>query len=269
MAVAARRRVGAASRLDWPPRGQESHWMKNPAFKTVEEAFLYCRDMDASLDERLETFSNIARALRPHAQEAVDRMVERLKLGRAGEGAPQPGDFLPPFALPDETGRLVSLDALLAAGPVAVIFHRGHWCPYCRISTRALAEAQDKIRADGAQMVAIMPDREQYAASFKSDARLNYPVLSDIDNGYALSINLAIWVGEELRQLMGAAGRDLPRYQGNEAWFLPIPATFVLASDGTIVERFIDPDYRKRMTIETMLAALQTARDLRGKQPKP
>lgn len=233
--------------------------MTNPPFATVQEAFLYCRDMDASLSERLETFSNIARALRPEMQEAVDRLVARLISGSAGKSAPKPGEAMPPFTLPDERGRLVSLEDLLAPGPVAVTFHRGHWCPYCRINTRALSEAQGKIAANGARIVAIMPERQQYAASFKTDAGLDCPVLTDIDNGYALSLNLAIWVGDELERLMAASGRDLPRYQGNDAWFLPIPATFVLGSDGTIKERFIDPDYRRRMTIEDLLEALKSA----------
>jgi peroxiredoxin len=233
----------------------------NLAFATVEEAFRYCRDTDASLSERLETFANAARALRPEMQEAIDRMVERLKAYNAGEAAPKPGEIMPPFTLPDETGRLVSLDSLLADGPVAITFHRGHWCPYCRISTRALSEAQEKIEAEGAKIVAIMPDREHFAASFKLDADLHYPVLTDVDNGYALSLNLAIWVGAELERLMSAAGRDLAAYQGNEAWFMPIPATFVVAADGTVSTRFIDPDYRRRMTVEDLLAALKNAQN--------
>ena len=231
------------------------------AFATVEEAFRYCRDMDASLSERLETFANAARALRPEMQEAIDRMVERLKAYNAGEAAPKPGEIMPPFMLPDETGRLVGLDSLLADGPVAITFHRGHWCPYCRISTRALSEAQEQIEAEGAKIVAIMPDREHFAASFKLDADLRYPVLTDIDNGYALSLNLAIWVGAELERLMSAAGRDLAAYQGNAAWFMPIPATFVVAADGTVSTRFIDPDYRRRMTVEKLLAALKNAQN--------
>ncbi len=230
------------------------------AFATVDEAFRYCRDMDASLSERLETFANVARTLRPEMQEAIDRMVVRLKAHNAGESAPKPGELMPSFTLPDEAGRLVSLDALLETGPVAVTFHRGHWCPYCRINTRVLSEAQEKIKAEGAQIVAIMPDREQFASSFKADGGLHYPVLTDVDNGYALSINLVFWVGAELERLMAAGGRDLPRYQGNDAWFLPIPATFVLASDGTVKDRFIDPDYRRRMTVEDLLAALNNAK---------
>ena len=74
---------------------------------------------------------------------------------------------------------------------------------------------------------------------------MHYPVLTDMDNGYALSLNLAIWVGAELQELMSASGRDLPRYQGNDAWVLPLPASFVVDADGYIRGRFIDPDYRQ------------------------
>jgi peroxiredoxin len=67
---------------------------------------------------------------------------------------------------------------------------------------------------------------------------------------------------------MGSAGRDLPEYQGNDAWFLPIPATFVLAADGTITARFLDPDYRKRMTVEDLFTALRLAQKYGGIGPQ-
>ena len=38
---------------------------------------------------------------------------------------------------------------------------------------------------------------------------------------------------------------------------LPIPATFVVGRDGRINARFVDPDYRKRMAIEELIAALK------------
>jgi peroxiredoxin len=166
---------------------------------------------------------------------------------------------MPAFAMPDEQGHLVTLDALLAEGPLAMTFHRGHWCPYCRINTRALAEAQERIASEGANLAAIIPERQRFAAVFKSEGEVRYPVLTDMDNGYALSLNLAIWVGDEMQKILESAGRRLPDYQANKAWVLPIPATFVVARDGIITARFIDPDYRKRMTIEDLLKALQNA----------
>jgi peroxiredoxin len=241
--------------------------MTTPVFQTVEEAFRYCCDMDASLRERLDTFSAAARALRPAMQEAVDRLVVRLMASDIGAGAPRIGDPMPPFILPDERGELVSLEGLLQVGPVAITFHRGHWCPYCRINTKALAEAQNKIAAAGAQIVAIMPDRQQFAVALKQESKMHYPVLTDMDNGYALSLNLAIWVGAEVQELMQASGRDLPRYQGNDSWMLPLPASFVVDGDGVVRARFIDPDYRKRMAIEDLLQAVREARSSRPIPP--
>jgi peroxiredoxin len=108
-----------------------------------------------------------------------------------------------------------------------------------------------------------MPDRYEYAAAFRGEAKAHYPVLSDMDNGYALSLNLAIWVGAEVQALMAAAGRDLTRYQGNDSWLLPVPASFVVDTEGYVRARFIDPDYRRRVAIEDLLAALKDARALR------
>ncbi len=233
--------------------------MRHPAFATLDEAFRYCRDMDASLNERLEAFSEATRYLIPGYQEAVDRMVGRLKAHDAGQSAPKPGEKMPPFAMPDEAGRLVTLDGLLGNGPLAMTFHRGHWCPYCRINTRALAEAQEMIASDGAHLAAVMPERQQFAAAFKAEGEVRYPVLTDIDNGYALSLNLAVWVGEEMQQILQSGGRRVPDYQGNETWVMPIPATFVIARDGVVTARFIDPDYRNRMTIADLIAALKTS----------
>ena len=242
--------------------------MTNPAFATVEEAFLHCRDMDASLSERLETFSEATRYLIPGYQEAVDRMVSRLKAYDAGQAAPKPGEPMPPFAMPDEEGHMVTLDDLLSEGPLAMTFHRGHWCPYCRINTKALAEAQARIASDGAHLAAIMPERQQFAAAFKAEGQVRYPVLTDIDNGYALSLNLAVWVGEEMQKILESGGRKVPEYQGNQAWVMPIPATFVIARNGIVKARFIDPDYRKRVTVEDLLAALKSAQDSEGNGQK-
>jgi peroxiredoxin len=233
--------------------------MIGPAFGTLEEAFAYCRDMDAPLNERLDAFSAVTRYLIPGYQEAVNRLVSRLKQFDAGKAAPKPGERMPSFAMPDETGHVVTLEDLLEHGPLAMTFHRGHWCPYCRINTKVFAEAQERIDSDGAHLAAIMPEVQRFAGQFKAEGQVQYPVLTDIDNGYALSLNLAIWVGEEMQKLLEAGGRKLPDYQGNNAWVLPIPATFVIAQDGFITARFIDPDYRKRMAIEDLLSALKSA----------
>jgi peroxiredoxin len=225
--------------------------------KDLRQAFEQARELDGSMAERLDLFADAVRTLHPSTAAIVDRLVARLRQHEAGEDAPKPGDVMPTFVLPDETGRLVNLKNLLAQGPAVVTFHRGHWCPYCRISISTLVKAQPRIEALGARMVAIVPDREQFAVEMREDCNVNFPILSDLDNGYAMSLNLAIWVGNEMQEYMSKIGRMLPQYQGNDSWVLPIPATFVIGKDGRIRSRFVDPDYRKRMAIEDLIDALK------------
>jgi peroxiredoxin len=223
----------------------------------LRQAFQNCRDMDGSLGERLQAYAVASRGFFPAYSEAVDRLVARLHENGGGENAPRPGEAMPPFMLPDETGRLVSLTSLIGNGPVIVMFYRGHWCPYCRLNVKAVIQAQDEITALGGQIVAIMPETQKYAERFKSEAGAPFPVLTDLDNGYALSLNLAIWLGAEIQQLLSYL--DLSDFHGNDGCMLPIPATFVVGRDGLVKARFVDPDFRKRMEIDDLLAALRLA----------
>jgi peroxiredoxin len=224
----------------------------------LRQAFLHCRDMEGTLGEQLQAYAAAGREIFPAYSEAVDRLVERIHENGGGENAPRPGDAMPLFLLPDETGRLVSLQSLLAQGPVAVMFFRGHWCPYCRLNVRAVIEAMDRIKAAGGQVVAIMPETQAFAGKFKAESAAPFPVLTDLDNGYALSLNLAIWLGAEIEQLLSPM-QDMPSFHGNEGWVLPIPATFVVGRDGTVKARFVDPDFRRRMAIDDLIAALKSA----------
>src|SRR5216684_3272263 len=229
-------------------------------------AFQECRDMEGTLNEQLEAYAAAGREIFPAYGEAVDRLVARIHENGGGENAPRPGEAMPPFLLPDVTGRLVGLPSLLADGAVAVMFFRGHWCPYCRLNVRAVIEAMDRIKAVDGQVVAIMPETQAFAGKFKTDSGAPFPVLTDLDNGYALSLNLAIWLGSEIQRLLSY--QDMQNFHGNDGWVLPIPATFVVGCDGLVKARFVDPDFRKRMEIDDLIAAVRSAGTLQADQAR-
>lgn len=211
---------------------------------------------DAPLVERLDSYAHTLREINRPFAEAVDRLVDRLAVVGAGATAPMIGDTFPEFLLPDEQGHLVSLAPLLEAGPVIVAFRRGHWCPYCLLATNALARVQSAAMQQGATLIVISPERELFTKELKARTGSEFPILSDMDNGFALSNGLAISVGEEMRDFMTRRGRDLSTYHGNDAWVLPIPATFVLDRTGRIVFRHVDADYRRRAHVEEVLDAI-------------
>jgi peroxiredoxin len=215
-----------------------------------------------SLGLRLSAYRQKSSQLRPDFAKAYEELVDRLTALDRGEVGPGTGEPMPPFDLPDETGRLVSLTSMLRAGPVVISINRGHWCPYCKMELRSLAAIHGEIGRLGAQAVSIMPDSAPFTGDYVSRNELPFPVLSDIDLGYSLSLGLIFWVGAEIRRLYQEAGVELEKYHGNQGHFLPMAAKFIVGSDGLVKARQVDIEFRRRMEPEAILAELKALREV-------
>lgn len=224
---------------------------------TLAEAFEEICSSEAPLNERLAAYAEKLRELNFPFAEAYDTLVARVLTGEVGDMAPSVGQVMPDFILPGRDGRLVSLDDVTRNGPAVVSFNRGHWCSFCRIELRTIAEHHAEITAEGAEMVSIIPDRQQFVGPLRALILDKFQILTDIDNGYALSLGLVMWIGEHLKGLMKGRGYHLETYQGSDGWFVPVPATFVVGRDKMVLARLVDPDFRRRMGIEEILTTLR------------
>jgi len=225
--------------------------MTQQPISPIEAAFLEVRSSDLSLTDRLRVVADAARTHKPWYAEAIDDFAGRLRQVQVGSDAPQVGEPMPPFMLPDHEGQLVSLEQVLARGPAVIAFHRGHWCPFCRLSMIALAEIEQQLKP--AQIVAISTETQRYTRMLREQTGAMFPVLTDMDGAYAMSLSIAVMLDDKLANMISEAGWDVPLYQGGKEWLLPIPAVFVVKQDGTIAARHIDPDYRQRMAIDELL----------------
>lgn len=239
-----------------------------PVAETVADAIRAAIDLDAPLDERLGLVRDAVDRLNPVFSAGAQRMVDRLEAAGAGKDAPAVGEMMPPFLLPDQEGHFRTLAEFLTGGPVVVAFHRGHWCPYCRLHAKALGEVRRRVETFGGRILAIAPNRRRFNRILRSLGGDEMAILSDIDNAYAMSLNLAIWVGDEMRELKQAGGHMLNEYHGNEDWLLPIPATFLVAQDGQIAFRHLDPDYRRRVDVARLMDALKAIRPGASSPPR-
>jgi len=229
--------------------------MTDQPISPIEAAFLEVRSSDLSLQDRLRVVADAARIHKPWYADAVDEFASRLRQVQAGADAPGIGEQMPDFVLPDHEGRLVSLAEILAGGPAVIAFHRGHWCPFCRLSMIALAEIEEQLRP--AQIVAISTETQRYTRMLREQTGARFPVLTDMDAAYTMSLSLAVWIDSKLAGMISEAGWDIPVYQGGTDWVLPIPSVFVVRQDGTIAGRHIDPDYRQRMNLDELLRCVQ------------
>ncbi len=113
-----------------------------------------------------------------------------------------------------------------------------------------------EIEAQGASLVAISPQLPDKSLSTKEKLKIAFEVLSDVGNKVARSFGLVFTLDEELRPLYTDWGADLPEYNGDQTFELPLPATYVIDRDGTIVLAFVDTDYRLRLDPEDIISAL-------------
>jgi peroxiredoxin len=226
--------------------------------RTLAEALAEIIAMNAPLGERLAAYAEALREAESPFAEEYDRLVERVRRGLVGADAPEPGDVMPPFLLPDSSGRMVGLDELLAEGPLVVSFNRGHWCPFCKIELTALADARHDFDELGARTISVMPERQPFTGPLQASLGDRVLILTDMDNEYALLLGLVIWVGDAIRDLMIGWGPRLDEFQGNDTWFLPLPATFVVGRDGRVRARYVDADFRTRMEIADIVRALRS-----------
>lgn len=192
----------------------------------------------------------------------IREMMARADLDLAASGAldraKRAGDIAPGFTLPDARGGTASLSKLLAQGPVVLSFYRGGWCPYCNLELRALQRALPEMKRFGATLVAISPQTPDESLSTAEKNELAFPVLSDTESMTARAYGIAFDLADELRPIYAKFGHALPDKNGDESWALPIPATFVIAQDGTITFAYVDVDYRSRMEPSEIIAALRT-----------
>ncbi len=192
----------------------------------------------------------------------ADRMAAIAMDAAASSQALRAGSLAPAFRLRDHDGRHVSLQELSAAGPAIVHFYRGSWCTYCKDSLTELARAHEDIRREGGQVVAIAPPPSpEFMARARADAeRLPFATLIDDGMKVAVAYGLAYSLPTPLRPFYLERGYVPPRNARAGKWLVPIPATYLINTHGTIVLGAVDLDYRNRVHSQQLVVALKGMR---------
>ncbi|NER01459.1 MAG: AhpC/TSA family protein [Okeania sp. SIO3C4] len=203
-----------------------------------------------------ELQTEIEAKLPEDAKAKMDKAVVDLANSDIVDNSLKVGEKVPNFSLPNAVGNIVELNSLLVESPVVISFYRGGWCPYCNMELRGLQKYLPQITELGAKLIAISPETPDNSLSTTEKNELTFEVLSDGGNQVAKEFGLVFQLPEELRPIYQNFGIDLPAYNGDESFELPIPATYVIASDGTVIHAFVNPDYTQRLDPEEIINVL-------------
>lgn len=191
--------------------------------------------------------------------EIMHRATAELIASGATGNALKAGDTAPSFILNAPDGAPVSSSELLAKGPLVLSFYRGVWCPYCNMELQALEAALPAFRKLGANLIAISPQTAVNSRKSVRQNNLDFPILSDVHNDVAAAFGLRFVLPDYLVQLYTSLKNDLPSFNGDDSWTLPMPGRFVIGQDGVILYAEVNPDYTRRPEPEDMLPALRKA----------
>lgn len=201
-----------------------------------------------TLQAKLDAFkANFETNVAPPAAVALmHRATADLIATGLAETALKAGSPAPAFSLPDAHGNMVSSAALLAQGPLVLTFYRGVWCPYCNLDLEAIEAIADDVRSAGATLVAISPQTAANSRKIAAANHLSFPILSDKGNDVAAAFGLRFTLPADLLQLYAGFGADLSMINDDPSGTLPMPARFVIGTDGIIAYAEVSPDYTRR-----------------------
>jgi peroxiredoxin len=200
-----------------------------------------------------------AKYVRPDVQAVHERTIAALKARALAVGALGVGARVPDFELSDHNGKLVSSSELPSKGRLVICFIRGRWCPFCVGQMEAMNYIAPKIAATGASLVAISPQTEKQAFFMRDQHQLTFPMLVDAHNDVARRFGLVYRVLDEQQGLYRSTFVNLPFVNGDSSWELPIPATYIIDRDGTILFAAANEDYSERPEPREILSVLERA----------
>lgn len=167
------------------------------------------------------------------------------------------GSTVPNVSLTQADGSRVQLQEILSAQKTVIIFYRGSWCPYCTRHLAALSEVEPALLAKGYQIIAISPDKSEKVREYTDQSELNYTLYSDSSMEASSAFGLSFKVDAPTLQKLESYQIDIEAASGQSHHLLPVPAVYIVNTDGIITFRYYNPDYSTRLSAEEILKAVR------------
>jgi hypothetical protein len=108
----------------------------------------------------------------------------------------------------------------------------------------------------------VIETRHRATAELIASARqnkLSFPILSDVKGKVGAASGLRFNPQDYLIELYKGLKNDLPTFNDDPSWTLPMLGRFVIGQDGTLLCSEVNPDYTRRPEPEDMIPMLQRA----------
>lgn len=166
------------------------------------------------------------------------------------------GDDAPHFTARDNHGDTILLEQALANGPVVLVFYRGAWCPYCNKHMSHLQDSLQLLLDRHATVIAVSPEVPESAEDIVRKSGATFSVVHDAGYAVMCAYGTAYFMDPKKKKRLRLVGINVDEANGNADGVLPVPATFIIGTDGLIAAMHFEEDHKERMSVKAILAAL-------------
>jgi peroxiredoxin len=210
-----------------------------------------------SLAKQIENLNNeLSKQVPQEVLEIFEKSINDLKTQNIENESIKIGNIVTPFTLLNTQNQLIHSKDILKKGKTILAFYRGSWCPYCNLELRELQNNIAKITDKNATLLAISPQSPDHSKALTENHELTFEVLTDKNNRLAKQLGISFKLQEFALPTYQAIGINLEEFNQNDENTLPIPAVFVIDTNGAVVYKFIDTDYRNRLDIDELIQSL-------------
>lgn len=167
-------------------------------------------------------------------------------------GTPAPG-----IIAADHNGNIIELDNLLQEGPVVLTFYRGEWCPHCNNYMMNLQDSMSMIQSYDATVLAITPESDMYIDESINKTGAEFSIIWDENHRIMDDYKVTFRLGGTKNTMYKIAGINVKEASGSDHRMLPVPATYIIGTDGKIKGGFFNEDYTLRMPVRDILHVLE------------
>jgi len=168
-------------------------------------------------------------------------------------GGLKAGDMAPDFTAKDQDGNTLSLKERLKEGLVVILFYRGQWCPHCNKQLSHFADSLQLLRDKKVTVLAVTPETADGIRKTIEKTRASFPVLEDAGLEIMKLYKVNFAVDAKTISSYKGYGIDFNKANGANGANLPVPATYIIGTDGKVKYVFFNTDYRKRVSVKDIL----------------
>lgn len=177
------------------------------------------------------------------------------------------GDKAPEFTVRKVDGETFAFEPDSLEKPVMLITFRGGWCPYCNMHLSELRNVIPELKGEGLDVYFLSGDRpEMLYASLAMETQedidgMGYTILSDAEIEAARALGIAFRAADSTIERRNERGQDIADSSMTNHHALPVPAIYIIDTDGMITFSYVNPDYRIRIPTEDLVAAAHKVLD--------